>query len=371
MDIDTPLKPEEITILLVDDNDENIFLLEHVFKSENFKTTALENGQKAIDFLSGPNGAVDLVVSDIMMPDVDGLELTRWIKREKSVSQIPIILMTAGKSGHTEIAKALELGADDFLAKPVNPVELIARARSLLRMKKYHDQLSDLNDHLEQKVEERTIELFSARDAALFGFAKLAEYRDPETGEHLERIRAYTRILAETMAEMGSYPDQITEDFILHIGFSSPLHDIGKVGIPDNILLKPGKLTDEEFEIMKEHTIIGGDTLAGAERRSVSQDGFLTMGADIAYYHHEKWQGGGYPRGLAGEDIPLAARIMSVADVYDALVSKRVYKAAFPHEKAVAIITSESGKSFDPKVVEAFEKVADQFATVKASLDDE
>lgn len=358
-------KPEETTILLVDDNAENIYLLKIILGDKGYRLVTAENGQEALDcFDTSEGAAIDLVITDIMMPEIDGLELTRRIRNNPKTHPIPVMLLTANKVDHGDIAKGLELGADDFLAKPVNPVEIIARVRSLLRVKHLHDKLTDVNDHLTQLVEERTMELFSARDTALFGFAKLAEYRDPETGEHLERIRSYTRTLAEQLAKTGVYNDVITEDFIQQVVFSSPLHDIGKVGIRDSILLKPGKLTKEEFEIMKTHSTIGGDTLAAAERHSAGADGFLSMAKNIAYYHHERWDGKGYPSGLAGENIPLVARIMAVADVYDALVSKRVYKEAYPHEKAHDIIVEEWGKHFDPAVAEAFLATEEKFIAI-------
>jgi putative two-component system response regulator len=366
MTIRNDLTPTDIKILIVDDDEQNLFFLRLILEEVGYTVISAANGELAYTALGkGGRSPVDLVITDLMMPVVDGLELTRRIRSERRFAHLPIMMLTAGRIDHNDVAKGLELGADDFLRKPINAIEFLARVRSLLRMKKLNDKLVEVNDHLEQLIEERTLEMLSTRDAALFGFARLAEYRDPETGAHLDRIRSYTKILAHWLSENGPYTSIIDDEFVHRIGFSSPLHDIGKVGIPDAILLKPGPLTEGEFETMKTHTLIGGDTLQAAVQRSLTGDEFLAMGRDIAYHHHEKWNGKGYPRGLAGEDIPLAARIMAVADVYDALVSKRVYKDAFSHEKAVAIIIEESGTSFDPAVITAFQALEKGFVDIK------
>ena len=373
MENEKPIKrPEDTTILVVDDKEENTQLLELVIGESGYNVITAPGGDEALFILHGEKSEnIDLVITDIIMPDVSGLELTQKIKGEESTRHIPVILLTASKADYKDIAKGLELGADDFLLKPVNPVALMARARSLLRVKHLYDKLSDTNKHLEELVEERTDQALSARDAALIGFAKLAEYRDPETGQHLDRIQRYAVALAKNLLENGIYSDKIDKDFIHQVGLSSALHDIGKVGIPDAVLLKRGRLTEDEFEVMKEHTTIGGDTLATAQRREKGGDGFLTMGKEIAYYHHEKWNGEGYPKGLSGDQIPLSARIMAVADVYDALVTRRVYKDAFTHEKAYGIVCDESGKSFDPAIVDSFKSLEQVFLAIKAKYDED
>ena len=373
METEKPIKkPEDTTILVVDDREENTHLLELVIGENGYKVITAPGGEEALLILHGKESEnIDLIITDIMMPGISGLELTQKIKGEETTRHIPVILLTASKADYKDIAKGLELGADDFLLKPVNPVGLMARARSLLRVKHLYDKLSDTNKHLEELVEERTDQAMSARDAALVGFAKLAEYRDPETGQHLDRIQRYAVALAKKLSGNGVYGDKIDKEFIHQIGLSSALHDIGKVGIPDSVLLKRGRLTEDEFDIMKEHTTIGGDTLAAAQRREKGSDSFLNMGKEIAYYHHEKWNGDGYPKGFSGDQIPLSARIMAVADVYDALVTRRVYKDAFTHEKAYGIICDESGKSFDPAIVDAFKSLEQIFIAIKAQYDEE
>ncbi|MBI5816678.1 MAG: response regulator [Nitrospinae bacterium] len=349
------------TILVVDDNEDNIFLLENIMVNNGYRVLKALGGQEGLDMINAGSSEIDLIILDVMMPDVDGLTVTKLVKESPRTRHIPILLLTAGHSRTEDLARGLDMGADDYLIKPAERIELLARVRSLLRTKTLQDELSeknkklaDMNDNLEQMVEERSIEILITRDAVIFGLAKLAEYRDPETGAHLERIRNYTLDLSRELLRTGKCPEAIDDEFCRMIYQCSPLHDIGKVGIPDNVLLKPGKLTDDEFTIMKKHSSIGGDALASAIRWNISENNFLSMGCDIAYYHHEKWNGSGYPKGLKGEDIPLSARIMALADVYDALTHKRVYKAAMSHEEATRIITEGRGSHFDPEIVDTF-----------------
>lgn len=369
-------KEKIVTILVADDNEDNIFLYESIISAHGYNVITAQDGKEAIEKIKAHADEIDLVLSDIMMPKIDGLDVTKEIKSDSSTNHIPVILLTAGRREREDIANGLDIGADDYIIKPVDTMELMARVRSHLRTKMLQDELSNmnsqlkvLNDHLEQLVEERTIEIMLTRDAAIFGLAKLAERRDPETGGHLERIREYTKALA---IELGKYPrfDRvIDDDFVSMIFQSSPLHDVGKVGIPDSILLKPRRLTPQEFEVMKTHSVIGGDSLHAAERSFVGES-FLSMGRDIAYYHHEKWNGKGYPKGLKGNDIPLPARIMALADVYDALVSKRVYKEAMTHEEAREIIFAESGEHFDPDIVKAFIAIESRFIEIRDKYSD-
>ncbi len=352
------------TVLVVDDNDDNVFLLESIITSHGYNVISAGGGQEAIDLIKSKRSIIDLVILDVMMPDIDGLEVMKVIKQNSRTRHIPIILLTAKQKERSDVAKGLDLGADDYLSKPVDSMELLARVRSSLRTKKLQDRLTQINDQLEQLVEERTIEILLTRNAAIFGFAKLAEYRDPETGGHLERIRNYTKALANELKEFSRFEDKIDDEFVVTIFQSSPLHDIGKVGIPDNILLKPGRLTKEEFEVMKSHTAIGGDSLSSSERL-FGDNSFLSMGRDIAYYHHEKWNGAGYPNGVKGDEIPLPARIMALADVYDALVSKRVYKDAMSLEKTREIILAGEGEHFDPDIVKAFCNIEGTFIKIR------
>jgi len=365
------------TILVVDDNEDNTFLYESIISSHGYNVIIANDGKEALDKINLGEAEIDLVLSDIMMPKIDGLGVTKALKENARTRNIPVILLTAGKREREDVANGLDIGADDYLIKPVDSIELMARLRSHLRVKKLQDDLSEanrrlgvMNEQLEQLVEERAIEIMLTRDAAIFGLAKLAERRYPETGDHLERIREYTKALANELRKYDRFKGGIDNDFVALIYQSSPLHDVGKVGIPDRILLKPGKLTPEEFEVMKTHTTIGGDSLAAAER-SFAGKSFLSMGRDIAYFHHERWNGKGYPKGLSGADIPLSARIMALADVYDALVSKRVYKDAMDHDTARKMIFEEEGQHFDPDIVQAFRKIEDAFLEIRSKYREE
>jgi len=352
------------TILVVDDNEDNVFLLESIVTTYGYDAMSASCGREAIELVKKNRRIIDLVIMDVMMPDMDGLEVTRIIKQDRRTRHIPIILLTAKQREQGDVAKGLDIGADDYLRKPVDSLELLARIRSALRTKSLRDDLSKMNDNLEQIVEERTVEIMLTRDTAIFGFAKLAEYRDPETGGHLERIRNYTKILATELQKFPRFNDEIDNEFITMIYQSSPLHDIGKVGVPDSILLKPGRLAVDEFERMKTHAIIGGDALTSSERL-FGDSSFLSMGRDVAYSHHEKWDGSGYPRGLKGDAIPLSARIMALADVFDALVSNRVYKKAMDIKQAHDIILEGEGRHFDPGVVKAFLNVEEAFEAIQ------
>jgi len=279
------------------------------------------------------------------------------------------VIMVTGVSDHETNIKAIEAGVDDFLVKPFDAVLLEARIRNSLRAKRMQDQLIMYQERLETRIRERTNQLERTQRVTAFSLARLAESRDIETGEHLNRMRAYAREIASELSTWPKYQHVLDQVFIEELYHASPLHDIGKVGIPDRILLKPGKLTEDEFEIMKGHSAIGGDTLLAADREA-GEDSFLAMGCDIAYHHHERWDGKGYPRQLAGEDIPIAARIVAIADVYDALSSKRPYKDAFTHEKSRAIVMEGRGFQFDPDVVDAFVAREEKILEIKSTLPD-
>ncbi|MCK4601843.1 MAG: response regulator, partial [Phycisphaerae bacterium] len=286
-----------------------------------------ENGLVAMDILR--NTKCRMVITDWEMPEMNGVELCRAIRSEDLGRYIYIILLTCRK-GTANTVEGLSAGADDFMSKPFDPSELAVRMRS----------------------RERLLSL-ETRDLTIFAVAKLAESRDPETGAHLERVRSYSKLLAQELSQQEKFADSIDTDFIRLIYLTSPLHDIGKVSIPDHVLLKPGRLDDREFEIMKTHSEHGAATLDSALQH-YPEAAFLRMARDIAAYHHERWDGTGYPTGRAGPDIPLCARIFAVADVYDALISKRVYKEAFTHDVAKNIIMEGSGSQFDSDIVEAF-----------------
>ncbi len=350
-------------VLLVDDTDSNLELLTLIFAREGARTLTAANGFKALELVEKHKDAIDLIVTDIRMPEMDGITLTRKV-REILDQRVPVILLTADRKTDEQLIAGLTAGANDYLTKPVNELELKARSSSMLRLKRAFDENIALQKSLEIKVMERTIEIEQTRDLAMFGFAKLAEHRDPDTGGHLERIREYTRVLAAQLHTSGPYQVEVDEAFITTIQRASPLHDIGKVGIPDNILLKPGKLTPDEFDVMKRHAVIGGWTLEESEKRLTINSSFLHMAKEIAYCHHEKWDGSGYPANLKGKEIPLAARIMALADVYDALISKRIYKGPMPHAETRLIILEGSGKHFDPAVVKAYLAIEPAFIDI-------
>jgi len=349
-------------ILVADDDDINRKLLITFMKSLGYNVSEAKTGSKALSKIIKEKP--DVIILDINMPEMDGFEILKITKSNPETRMIPVIIIT-GTADDQYYIKAIELGADDFLSKPFNIYLLKARLHSLVSMK----MLYNINLKYQRKLKDSNFELLNqlikTQEVTIVALAKLAEFRDPETGEHLERIREYSRILAEEITKIGKYKKYINEKYITNIYKSAPLHDIGKVGIPDSILLKPGKLTREEFEIMKKHSIIGGDAISSALRQTGIKTSFLDMAKVIAYYHHERWDGKGYPFCLKGEDIPLSARVISLADVYDALTSKRVYKDAFDHRTAKKIIISEAGRQFDPDIVDAFLKREKDFVILK------
>ena len=353
-------------ILIVDDSPTNVEILRELLCDHYVLETAA-NGEECLQRLR--TFSPDLVLLDVMMPGIDGYETCRRIKQSPCGNFTQVILVT-GKAATGERLQGYEVGADDYVVKPFDHDELLAKVRVQFRMRdiltdlwKANAQIQEFNAELEQLVARRSREIVATRDVAVFALAKLAESRDPETGEHLERMREYCVILGEQLGREGPYTEQVDHEFLADLYRSSPLHDIGKVGIPDAILLKPGRLTIEEFQIMKQHSAIGAHALAEAAQHSDSGR-FLKMAIDIARHHHERFDGSGYPDGLAGEDIPLCARIVAVADVFDALTTQRIYKRPVEPLVAKAMIESESGKHFDPAMVAAFLLCFDDFLKV-------
>lgn len=325
-------------VLIVDDDEIALHLLDHALAKAGYEVESARNGFEALEKLR--SGRFRLVVSDWMMPEMSGLELCRRVRRQQFSGYIYFILVTS-RAGTDHVIEGLDAGADDFVSKPVEPAELCVRLRA----------------------GERLLSLES-RNVTIFALAKLAESRDPETGAHLERMREYCRVIAEHLSTQQKFAGQIDGNYVQSIYLTSPLHDVGKVGIPDSVLLKPGRLTDKEFDIMKTHTTIGANTLAAAAREHPEAE-FLQMACDIAYTHHEHFDGSGYPMGLVGEEIPLCGRIVALADVYDALTTKRVYKDAFSHDIARAIILDESGTHFDPEMVDSFLQIEEKFIEIR------
>jgi len=349
------------TILVVDDTPDNITLLCSLL-GDTYRNKIATSGEKALKIArAAPHP--DLILLDIMMPEMDGYEVCRQLKADPATQHIPVIFLTA-KTQEGDETKGFELGAVDYITKPIVPPILLARVHTHLALGEARKFLEMQNDVLEQQVEMRTRQLAALQDAIIIAMASLAETRDNDTGHHIRRTQHYVRELALCLQGREKYRKELTNEDIEILYKTAPLHDIGKVGVPDNILLKPGRLMPEEFAEMKRHTVYGRDAIIAAEKTMETPEAFLLTARDIACYHHEKWDGSGYPEGLAGEDIPLPARLMAIADVYDALITKRVYKDAMSHEEAVKIIEDGAGTHFDPEAVAAFSIVKDKFASI-------
>lgn len=340
-------------ILIVDDTPDNVWVLAYALKGLHTISVAL-NGQRAMQ-LAQTEPQPDLILLDIQMPEMDGYAVCSALKESPSTKNIPIIFVTSERGAGSE-ARGLAMGAVDYIHKPFEPAIVRARVRTHLEIK-YH------RDHLDRLVKARTHSLLCIQNTTIQAMATMAEWRDPETGAHIHRTQEYVRCLAGYLSQLPRYKDLLTTEFIDLLYQSAPLHDIGKISISDAILFKAGELTPEEYNIMKQHTTFGAAVLRDAEK-NVEGASFLHVAREIAHYHHEQWSGAGYPEGLQGEEIPLCARIMALADVYDALTSKRVYKETIPHEHAVRIIIENMEGYFDPDIVRVFLRIQDSFEVI-------
>ncbi|MYN15674.1 response regulator [Rugamonas sp. FT107W] len=349
------------TILVVDDIPDNIDLLCAVLE-DDYRTKIAVNGERALKIANGESKP-DLILLDVMMPGMSGYDVCKALKANPATRDIPIIFVTA-MSETVDEQLGLSLGAADYITKPISAPIVQARIKTQLSMKRVHDFLRDQNNFLETEIEKRTREIVALQDVTIHTMASLAETRDSETGNHIRRTAHYVKTLAEKLRTNPRFSAFLTDKNIELLFKSAPLHDIGKVGIPDRILLKPGRFEGNEFEIMKTHTTLGRDAIRQAERELGLEVDFLKFAKEIAYGHQEKWDGSGYPEGLSGDDIPISARLMAVADVYDALISRRVYKAGMSHEAAVAIIAEGRGKHFDPDMVDAFMELQQDFIDI-------
>jgi putative two-component system response regulator len=349
---------ERKAVLIVDDAPTNIRIINSLLQRE-YATRVAVNGAKALELVFSEHPP-DLVLLDIMMPGMNGYEVCAAIKAERATREIPIIFLT-GKTEVEDELRGFQLGAADYITKPVCPAVLLARVKSQLDLTEARNFLQQQNRLLEDQVLERTRDSRQVQEATMIALGSLAESRDNAAGNHIRRTQCYIRELATKLQDHSRFKNFLDDRKIESIFKSAALHDIGKVGIPDRILLKPGRLTVEEFEVIKTHTRLGRDTIASAERQLDNPSDFLTLASEIAYCHHERWDGTGYPEGLAGEAIPAGARLMAVADVYDALTSKRVYRDAYSHEQAVEMVEGGRASHFDPAVVEAFIGLADDF----------
>lgn len=337
------MKTNGLRIMIVDDDEVSLEISRRTVERAGYTVSVARNGKEALEVLRRDH--CRLVITDWEMPELDGIELCKAIRADDFDGYVYVILLTS-RGATKDIVAGLTAGADDFMTKPFDPAELRVRVRAGVR-----------------------ILGMETRDLAIFAMAKLAESRDSDTGAHLERIRCYSRILSQHLSKQPKFADEVDADYVRMIYLTSPLHDIGKVGIPDSVLLKPARLSDREFELMKEHAAIGAATLDAALKLHPEAD-FLQMGRDIALTHHERWDGSGYPQGLSGRNIPLCGRIVALADVYDALTSKRVYKDAFEHDLVRSIIVAESGSHFDPDIVQAFLATEPEFIAVRQRYSD-
>ena len=354
------------TVLIVDDTPDNITLLSMLLK-DKYNTKVAKDGATALQIAE--TSTVDLVLLDVMMPGMDGYETCRRLKQNPATAEIPVLFLTARSQPEDE-ALGLRLGAVDYLTKPVSPPILFARVATHLKLRAASQTLKTENSNLESLVQERTGQLSLMQDATIMAMATMAETRDNETGNHIRRTQNYVAALARKLQSHPRFAAELTDENITLLYKSAPLHDIGKVGMPESILLKPGKLDKDEFEIMKLHAVRGRDTIRQVEEYIGGSNGFLTYAREIAHSHQEKWDGSGYPEKLAGEAIPLSARLMAVADVYDALISKRIYKPPFSHAEAVAVMQDGRGTHFDPDILDAFIAIEGAFAEIAAKFRD-
>ena len=352
-------------IMVVDDSPQNLRLLEKMFRENGYYVIPVPNGEMALKIAA--KNPPDIILLDINMPDMDGYEVCEHLKQMENAKDIPVLFVSAFDDTGAKL-KAFELGGHDYVTKPFQLDEVRARVETHLHLRLLQEQVEQYNHLLEDRVKEQVKEISDSQLATILAMAKLAESRDDDTGQHIERTQIFCKILAEALMETDAYKDQIDPTYIQNIFHSAPLHDIGKVSISDAILLKPGKLTSEEFEIMKTHAAMGAETLKTVYKK-YPKNTFIKMGIEIARSHHEKWDGSGYPDGLKEGEIPLAAGIMAVADVYDALRSKRVYKDAFPHDKCRAIIVEGTGKHFNPRIVDAFLNLENTFKEIRDRMD--
>ena len=354
-------------IMIVDDTPQNLKLLEGMLREQGHRVFSFPRGDLALK--AAAKNTPDLILLDVNMPGMNGYQVCERLRGNETLREVPVIFISALNELIDKV-RAFEVGGVDYVAKPFQLAEVHARVETQLELRSAREALRRQNEILEEKVRERTKELADTQDVMIYSLAALAEYRDNETGGHIMRTQRYVRTLATRLASHPRFHQHLDGAMIDLLFKSTPLHDIGKVAIPDHILLKPGRLTVDEFEKMKKHAIYGRDAITKAEERLGRKEGspFFRIAREITVSHHEKWNGSGYPYGLEGEEIPLSGRLMAIFDVYDALVAKRVYKPPFPHEEAVEIITQGDGRvqpeHFDPDIVKAFAETHETFRQI-------
>lgn len=355
------------TVLVVDDAPDNRMILSELLKPL-YRVIEASDGETAVRMATDERP--DIILLDVVMPGMSGFDVCRQLKSHGETRGIPVIFLTSLNAPEDE-TRGLVLGGVDYVTKPVNPPVVMARVANHLRLRAASDFLRDKNAFLEQEISRRTREVTAIQEATVVALTSLAETRDNETGNHIRRTQHYVKALADKLKDHPRFAailDDATRQMMYQ---SAPLHDIGKIGIPDSILLKQGRLTPEEFEIMKTHTTLGRDALQRAEERLTTPVSFLHIAKEMAYCHQERWNGSGYPQGLQGDAIPASARLMAVADVYDALISRRVYKQGMTHEAATAMIAEKRGIDFDPDVVDAFLAIQDSFREIALRYTDD
>ncbi|MGZ8238426.1 MAG: response regulator [Methylobacter sp.] len=339
------------TILIVDDSPENLTILSELLQPI-YVVRAATSGQKALR-IADTAPRPDLILLDVMMPEMDGYQVFERLRANLATRDIPVIFVTAMDNTEAEL-HGLDVGAVDYITKPIVPPIVLARVNTQLELKQARDWLRDQNGYLETEIAKRMAENELIQEVSIRALAHLAETRDPETGNHILRTQGYVQQLALELRSHPRFAPILNDHYIQLLARSAPLHDIGKVGIPDAILQKPGPLTPEEWKIMKTHAQLGSEAIELAERDADESVEFLSLAKEIAHWHHEKWDGTGYPDGLTGNAIPVSARIMALADVFDALISRRVYKNPMPYNEVKDIIAAGRGRHFDPDMVDAF-----------------
>jgi putative two-component system response regulator len=349
------------TLLIVDDDSDNLFVLNELL-CPHYRVLAANSGEAGLRVAHGALRP-DLILLDVMMPGVDGYGVLARLRESPVTRDIPVVFLTAlGDASDEE--RGFNNGANDYMSKPLKPAVVLARVRCQLEAKLAREWLNDRNAALEAEVARRMTENDLTQRVTIRALAHLAEARDPETGNHILRTQGYVKRLAIELKDHPRFSALISSRYIELLAMSAPLHDIGKVGIPDHVLLKPGKLTADEWVVMKTHAQCGSNAIEQAERDVDAPLEFLALAKEIAHWHHEKWNGSGYPDGLAGDAIPLSARLMAVADVFDALISKRVYKQAMTTAEARRLVEEGRGQHFDPDVVDAFVAAFDDFVAI-------
>lgn len=357
-----PDDPALRTILAVDDSPQNLALLSEILGGD-YRVLVATSGEKALRVVEAGEHPPDLILLDVMMPGMDGYQVFGHLRANPHTAEVPVIFVTALDNVSAEL-QGLAAGAADYITKPVVPALLQARVRMQLELRTAQQRLRRDNGWLEAEIRRRIADIETTELVTMRALAHLAETRDPETGNHIIRTQSYVRALARSLRNHPRFSAMLTEDFIELLARSAPLHDIGKVGIPDSILKKPGPLTPEEWEIMKTHARLGAEAIELAERDADRPVAFLALAKEIAHWHHERWDGKGYPDGLRGVAIPVSARLMALADVFDALVTPRVYKPPMSYEQARQIIAQGRESHFDPDLVDAFLASFDEFVAI-------